>query len=165
MVYGEETFTHSMNFLSAHRVDRLGTLGRQRAWSLVLAGTLTLCAGLNGGSSFVSRSSYYALHATAARPCLIRCRRIPGDHGPGRSGTFTGGSGVSEAEHAYHEPGGDFSPADARVSASHSGCVMAQDAPLVTRPNHASGRHSTTVPYGHPIISAVPAITTKDALL
>ena len=87
---------YSMNFLPLLiALTAFGTLGRQRAWVLVLAGTLTLCAGLNNWQQF--RQSVELAHLRHSADHVIRCRRIPGRPWPqvGRAHS-TGCSGSSD---------------------------------------------------------------------
>ena len=160
MVYGEETFTYSMNFLPLLiALTAFGTLGRQRAWVLVLAGTLTLCAGLNNWQQF-RQSVELATHFTPQREAMLdQMQKDPGRPWPRSVGHIPlAVPGSSEAEHAYHEPGGDFSPQTPSFGVSFWLCD-AQGRPLVT---------SQTMPladiqqsFGPSAYPAVPAITTK----
>ena len=151
---------HSMNFPLLIALTAFGTLGRQRALGLGAGRHPHLvrrAQQLQAVSSVGRVGQCTSRHS--ARPCLIRCRRIPDDHGPGRSGTFHWLFRVlSSAEHAYHEPGGDFSPQTPSFGVSFWLCD-AQGRPLVT---------SQTMPladiqqsFGPSAYPAVPMITTK----
>ena len=69
MVYGEETFTYSLNFIPLLiAVAALGALSPGRPVVLVLAGLLALCAGINNWQQFQAGDGVGdALHAATRR--------------------------------------------------------------------------------------------------
>ena len=160
MVYGEETFTYSMNFLPLLiAVTAFGTLGRRRPWVLVLAGTLTLCAGLNNWQQF-RESVDLATHFTPQRQAMLdQMQKDPGRPWPRSVGHIPlAVPGAPEADHAYHEPGGDFSPQAPSFGVSLWLCD-ANGHPLVTSQTMPMAEiQQTFEPSAHP---AVPAIATK----
>ncbi len=160
MVYGEETFTYSMNFLPLLiAVTAFGTLGRRRPWVLVLAGALTLCAGLNNWQQF-RESVELATHFTPQREAMLdQMQKDPGRPWPRSVGHIPlAVPGSAEADHAYHEPGGDFSPQTPSFGVSLWLCDN-QGRPLVTSQTMPLTEiHQTFEPSAHP---DVPAIATK----
>lgn len=160
MVYGEETFTYSMNFLPLLiAVTAFGTLGRRRPWVLVLAGMFTLCAGLNNWQQF-RESVELATHFTPQREAMLdQMQKDPSRPWPRSVGHIPlAVPGASEADHAYHEPGGDFSPQTPSFGVSLWLCDD-RGRPLVTSQTMPLAEiHQTFEPSAH---SAVPAIATK----
>lgn len=133
MVYGEETFTYSMNFLPLLlSLTALGTFGRRRPWVLAVAGLLILCGGINNWQQF-RQSVAMASQFTPQREAMLdRMQKDPDRPWPRSVGhILLAVPGSPEAEHAYHEPGGDFSPQAPSFGVSLWLCD-AEDRPVVT---------------------------------
>ncbi len=112
MVYGEETFTYSLNFIPLLlAVAALGALSPGRPLVLVAAGLLALCAGLNNWHQFQDARAQ-ATHFTPQRDAMTSMMQKDPDRPWPRSVGHVPLAlpGSSEGGHAYHEPGGDFSP-------------------------------------------------------
>ena len=112
MVYGEETFTYSLNFLPLLvAVAALGAISPGRRAVVIFAGVLALCGATNNWQQF-QQAKESATHFTPQRELMMdMMRRDPVRPWPRSVGHVPlAKPGSSEAEHAYHEPGGDFSP-------------------------------------------------------
>ena len=159
MVYGEETFTYSLNFMPLLlAVAALGALGPGRPVVLVLAGLLALCAGLNNWQQF-QLAVESATHFTPQRDAMTGMMQNDPDRPWPRSVGHIPLAipGSSEAEHAYHEPGGDFSPQTPSFGVSLWLC-NANGRPVVTSQTvPLSDIRQTLAPSTH---SHVPAIVT-----
>ena len=162
MVYGEETFTYSLNFMPLLlAVAALGATGAGRRGRVVvvLAGLLTLCAGVNNWQQF-QEARESATHFTPQREVMTEMmKKDPKRPWPRSVGHVPlAKPGASEAEHAYHEPGGDFSPQTPSFGVSLWLCD-AQGRPVLTSqtvPLHEI--RQTFAPSAYP---NVPAIATK----
>ena len=63
ILYGEETFLYSLHFAPLLVVlAALSTLTRARLLSLLLAGMLVLCAGINNGLQFLQATTFFRLN-------------------------------------------------------------------------------------------------------
>lgn len=160
MVYGEETFTYSLNFAPLLiALAALGTLSPGRPAVLVLAGLLALCAGLNNWQQF-RQAVESATHFTPQRDAMTSLMQTdPNRPWPRSVGHIPlAVPGAPEAEHAYHEPGGDFSPQAPSFGVSLWLCD-AQGRPLVTSQSiPLSDIQQSFTPSTHPHI---PAIATR----
>ena len=162
-VYGEETFTYSLNFIPLLlAVAALGAVGSGRRVRVVvgLAGLLALCAGINNWQQFQeARDS--ATHFTPQREAMTdmmgKDPERPWPRSVGHVPLAT--PGASEAEHAYHEPGGDFSPQTPSFGISLWLCD-AQGRPVLTSqtiPLHEI--RQTFAPSAYPNIPAIATNT------
>ena len=113
MLYGEETFLYSCHFGSLLIVlAAFGTFTRARPAVLALAAVLAACAVLNNTGQFARAVSFFESHGSPRRRVLHEMERRPGDPWPRGDGhVVLAVPGTLEAEKAYHEPGGSFSPA------------------------------------------------------
>ena len=160
MVYGEETFTYSLNFAPLLiALAALGTLSTGRAVVLLLAGLLAVCAGINNWQQF-HRAVESATHFTPQREAMTgMMQEHPTRPWPRSVGHIPlAVPGSSEADHAYHEPGGDFSPQAPSFGISLWLCdtnlhpvVNSQTLPL-------NEIQQTFAPSAHP---SIPAIDTR----
>ena len=112
MLYGEETFTYSLNFVPLLiAVAALGALSPGRPLVLGLASLLVVCAGINNWQQFrgVVES---ATQFTPQRTLMTSMMRSDPDRLWPRSVGHVplAVPGTPEGGAAYHEPGGDFSP-------------------------------------------------------
>ncbi len=160
MVYGEETFTYSLNFTPLLiALAALGTLSPGRPAVLVLAGLLALCAGINNWQQF-RQATESATHFTPQRDAMNSLMQNDPDRPWPRSVGHIplAVPGAPEAEHAYHEPGGDFSPQAPSFGVSLWLCD-AEGRPLVTSQSvPLNDIQQTFEPSTHP---HVPAIATR----
>jgi hypothetical protein len=160
LVYGEETFTYGLNFLPLLiAVSALGTLSSGRPLVLVLTGLLAVCAGINNWQQF-REAVESATHFTPQRDIMTRVMQ----EDPGRPWPRSAGHvplalpGSSEADHAYHEPGGDFSPQTPSFGVSLWLCD-ATGRPVLTSQTLPLGEiQQSFEPSTHPNI---PAIVTR----
>jgi hypothetical protein len=113
MLYGEETFLYSCHFGSLLVVlAAFGTFTRARPAVVALAAVLAACAILNNTGQFARAASFFESHGSPRRRVLHEMERRPGDPWPRGDGhVVLAVPGTPEAEKAYHEPGGSFSPA------------------------------------------------------
>ena len=162
MVYGEETFTYSLNFipllLAVAALGAVGT-GRRARIVVVLAGLLALCAGVNNWQQF-QEARAAATQFTSQRELMTgMMERDPERPWPRSVGHIPlAKPGASEAEHAYHEPGGDFSPQTPSFGLSLWLCD-AQGRPVLTSQTLPLQEiQQTFAPLSDP---DVPAIVTK----
>lgn len=162
MVYGEETFTYSLNFipllLAVAALGAVGT-GRRARIVVVLAGLLALCAGVNNWQQF-QEARAAATQFTSQRELMTgMMERDPERPWPRSVGHIPlAKPGASEAEHAYHEPGGDFSPQTPSFGLSLWLCD-AQGRPVLTSQTLPLQEiQQTFAPSSDP---DVPAIVTK----
>ncbi|MBD3243667.1 MAG: hypothetical protein GF331_23960, partial [Chitinivibrionales bacterium] len=115
--YGDETFLYSLHFAPLLVVlAALGTLTAARPWALLLAGMLTVCAAVNNGRELNRAREFYVRFGAprnhGGREALTQMQQRPADPWPrGRGHIVLGHPGSPDTSKAYHEPGGDFSPA------------------------------------------------------
>lgn len=160
--YGEETFTYSLNFIPLLiSVAALGTLSPRRPMVLVLAGLLALCAGLNNWQQFrqaVDSATHFTPQRDAMTSVMQKDPHRPWPRSVGHVPLAV--PGASEADHAYHEPGGDFSPQVSSFGISLWLCD-ASGHPIVTSQTlPLSDIRQTFEPSIHP---HVPAIVTHTS--
>ncbi len=112
MLYGEETFAYSLNFIPLLiAVAALGATSPGRPLVLALAALLALCAGINNWQQF-REALESATQFTPQRTLMTSMMR----NDPNRPWPRSVGHvplavpGTPEGGAAYHEPGGDFSP-------------------------------------------------------
>lgn len=111
-VYGEETFLYSLHFAPLLVVlAAFSTFTRARTIALVLAGMLALTAGANNSIQFQKARAFVEHQAPQRYQVLGQMELRPQDPWPrGIGHVVLATPGSSEAEKAYHEPGGSFSP-------------------------------------------------------
>jgi hypothetical protein len=161
LVYGEETFTYSLNFLPLLlTLAAMGTLGPSRPLVLVLAAALTVIAGLNNWQQF-QQAVASATHFTPQRETMMRMMQKD----PARSWPRSVGHiplalpGAPEAERAYHEPGGDFSPQPQSFGVSLWLCD-ADGHPIITSQTiPLRDIHQTFAPSSYPSLPAIESRT------
>jgi hypothetical protein len=160
LFYGEETFTYSLNFSPLLiALAALGTLGPGRPVVLTLAGLLAVCAAMNNWQQF-QQAVESAVHFTPQRDEMTSMmRKDPNRPWPRSVGHIPLAiPGSSEAEHAYHEPGGDFSPQAPSFGISLWLCD-AEGHPVVTSQTlPLRDIQQTFAPSSHP---SIPAIHTR----
>lgn len=160
LVYGEETFTYSLNFVPLLiTLAALGTLSPGRPVVLVLAGLLALCAGINNWQQF-RQAAESATHFTPQRDAMTSMmQKDPARPWPRSVGHVPlAVPGSPEAEHAYHEPGGDFSPQAPSFGISLWLCDAAGRPVITSQTLPLSDIQQTLTPSAHP---DVPAIVTR----
>ncbi len=160
MVYGEETFTYGLNFIPLLiALAALGALSPGRPVVLVLAGLLALCAGINNWQQF-RQAVEAATHFTPQRDAMTSMMQKDSDRPWPRSVGHIplAVPGASEAEHAYHEPGGDFSPQAPSFGISLWLCNTDGHPVMTSQTLPLSDIRQTFEPSTHP---HVPAIVTR----
>jgi hypothetical protein len=160
MVYGEETFTYSLNFIPLLiAVAALGAISPGRPLVLVLAGLLAVCAGINNWQQF-RQSVEFATHFTPQRDMMTgMMQKDPGRPWPRSAGHVPlAAPGASEADHAYHEPGGDFSPQTPSFGVSLWLCDATGRPVLTSQTLPLGDIQQSFEPTTHP---NVPAIVTR----
>lgn len=160
MVYGEETFTYALNFIPLLiAVAALGALSPGRSVVLVLAGLLALCAGINNWQQF-RQAAEAATHFTPQRDEMTSMMlKDPDRPWPRSVGHIPlAVPGASEADHAYHEPGGDFSPQAPSFGISLWLCDTDGHPVMTSQTLPLSDIRQTFQPSTHP---HVPAIVTQ----
>ena len=160
MVYGEETFTYALNFIPLLiAVAALGALSPGRPVVLVLAGLLALCAGINNWQQFrqaAEAATHFAPQRDEMTSMMLKDPDRPWPRSVGHIPLAV--PGASEADHAYHEPGGDFSPQAPSFGISLWLCDTDGRPVMTSQTLPLSDIHQTFEPSAHP---PVPAIVTQ----
>jgi hypothetical protein len=160
LVYGEETFVHSLHYTPLLiGLASLGTFGPGRPFVLALGCVLFISGAVNNWQQFRQASDLSTLF-TPQRDIVSRAMQKdplrPWPRGTGH--VVVGLPGAPEADRAYHEPGGDFSPQTPSFGVSFWLCD-ASGRPVVTSqtlPLHEI--EQSFEPSGNP---DVPDIVTK----
>lgn len=160
LLYGEETFTYSLNFVPLLlAVGALGTLGSGRRVVVALTGLLAVSVAVNNWQQFQTARDQ-AMQFTPQRHLMTDMMRQDPDRLWPRSVGHVplAVPGAPEGGTAYHEPGGDFSP---QLSSFGVSLWLCDDKgnPVVTSktiPLHEI--HQEFVPSARP---QVPAIATQ----
>ncbi|MEP7153943.1 MAG: hypothetical protein ABI856_19740, partial [Nitrospira sp.] len=160
MLYGEETFTYSLNFIPLLiAVAALGALSPGRPLVLVLAGLLAVCAGINNWQQF-REAVESATQFTPQRNLMTSMMRNDPDRPWPRSVGHVplAVPGTPEGGAAYHEPGGDFSPHTPSFGVSLWLCDDSGQPVVNSKTVPLSEIQQRFAPSAHP---QVPAIATR----
>ncbi len=112
LVYGEETFVHSLHYSPLLIcVASLGAFGPGRPFVLVLGGLFLISGAANNWQQFSHAAELSALFTPQRDIVSQAVQKDPNRPWPRGTGHIVlGEPGDPEANRAYHEPGGDFSP-------------------------------------------------------
>ena len=160
LFYGEETFNYSLHFTPLLlAVAAFGTLGPGRPYVLISAALLAICAGVNNWQQF-SNAIDLSTQLTPQRDIMIREMHQdqirPWPRGVGH--VVLAAPGTPEMDHAYHEPGGDFSPNTPSFGVSFWLCDTNGHPIITSQTLPISEIEQTFVPSGH---ADVPDIITQ----
>lgn len=117
VVYGDETFLYSLHIAPLLvALAAFASLTPARPWALLLAGAFLLSAGANNIREFGRARDFYSRFGPRPglghREVLAHMRQRPSDPWPRSVGhVVLGQPGSPDEAKAYHEPGGNFSPA------------------------------------------------------
>lgn len=160
MLYGEETFTYSLNFIPLLiAVAALGVLSPGRPAVLVLAGLLALCAGINNWQQFREAVESVTQFTPQRNLMTSMMRSDPYRLWPRSVGHVPLAiPGSAEKSAAYHEPGGDFSPHTPSFGVSLWLCDDTGHPVVNSKTVPLSDIQQRFAPSAHP---HVPAIATR----